>query len=84
MLWYLMDGLYKGKREAAIEDRNAFNEFTLAFAEVETVFLKSKKTGRWWMQVPDGSFIACSHLDYLIASNNETPERWMRAVERSA
>jgi hypothetical protein len=35
------------------------------------------------MQLPDERFIACSKIDYLIASNNEIPERWMRAVERS-
>ncbi len=83
MLWYLMDGVYKSKQEAALNNRNNFNEFTMAFAEVETTFLQSKRTGRWWMQMPDGKFIACSKTDYLIASNNEIPERWMRAVERS-
>lgn len=83
MLWYLMDGVYKGKREAAFENKDAFNEFTMAFAEVETVFLQSKHTGRWWMQLPDSSFIACSKSDYMAAANNDIPERWMRAVERS-
>lgn len=83
MLWYLMDGVNKSKQEANFEDRNSFNEFTLAFAEVDTTFLQSKHTGRWWMQMPDEKFIACSKIDYLIASNNEIPERWMRAVERS-
>ncbi len=83
MLWYYMDGIYKGKQEAELDNRSEFNEFTLAFAEVETVFLQSKRTGRWWMQLPDGKFIACSQFDYLIASNNEIPERWFRAVERS-
>jgi hypothetical protein len=54
----------------------------MAFAEVETVFLQSKKTGRWWMQLPDKKFIACSYKDYLLASSNEIPERWLRAQER--
>lgn len=83
MLWYLMDGVLKGKQEATFGEAGSFNEFKLAFAEVETTFLQSKKTGRWWMQLPDGNFIACSHHDYTTASQNEIPERWMRAVERS-
>jgi formiminoglutamase len=83
MLWYLMDGMLKCKYEAKLSESNNFNEFKLAFAEVETTFLQSKKTGRWWMQLPDGNFIACSHQDYTTASQNEIPERWMRAVERS-
>lgn len=82
MLWYLMDGIYKGKQEAGLDQRSDFNEFNLAFAEVQTIFLQSKKTGRWWVQLPDGKFIACSHHDYMIAANNDIPERWLRAVER--
>jgi len=41
-----------------------------------------KKTGRWWMEAPDGKMIACSHYDYIVASSNNIPERWMRAAER--
>ncbi len=83
MLWYLMDGINKGKLEARLEERDHFNEFRLAFAELETTFLQSKRTGRWWMEIPDGKMIACSHLDYMIASSNDIPERWLRAAERS-
>ncbi len=83
LLWYIMDGVHKSKQESALEDRNNFYEFTMAFAEIETVFLQSKKTGRWWMQLPDERFVACSKLDYIIASNNEMPERWLRAIERN-
>lgn len=83
MLWYLMDGIYKGKTEAQLEERDHFNEFKMAFAEIETTFLQSKKTGRWWMEVPDGKMIACSHFDYMVASSNDIPERWLRAAERS-
>ena len=83
MLWYLMDGRSRGRREADIDERESFNEYHMAFAEVETTFLQSKKTGRWWMQLPDKRFIACSYKDYLLASSNEIPERWLRAQERS-
>ena len=83
MLWYLMDGINKSKLEAKLEDRDNFNEFRMAFAEVETTFLQSKKTGRWWMEAPDGKMIACSHYDYIVAADNNIPERWMRAAERN-
>lgn len=82
MLWYLIDGRSRGNREVAITDREFFNEFHTVFAEVDTVFLQSKKTGRWWMQLPDGKFIACSNKDYQQASSNDIPERWLRAQER--
>ena len=82
MLWYFMDGFSRNKREAKLEERESFNEFHTVFSDVDTVFLQSKKTGRWWMQLPDKQFIACSYKDYLVASNNELPERWLRAQER--
>ena len=83
MLWYAIDGRNRGKREADLEEKDSFNEFHIAFAEVETTFLQSKKTGRWWMRLPDKKYIACSYNDYLLASSNEVPERWLRAQERS-
>ena len=82
MLWYLMDGRSKSNREAPMEEKESFNEYHTVFAEVETVFLQSKKTGRWWMQLPDKKYIACSYKDYLIAAGNDIPERWLRAQER--
>ena len=83
MLWYLIDGKSRGRREAALTEKDGFVEYHTAFAEVETSFLKSKKTQRWWMQLPDHKYIACSYQDYLLASSNEIPERWLRAQERS-
>ncbi len=83
MLWYVMDGISKSKHEASLDNRSEFDEFNIAFAEVETVFLRSKRTGRWWMQLHDGKYVACSYADYLTAGNNDIPERWLRAVERS-
>jgi len=83
MLWYYMDGIFKSKFESSIKDRENFNEFTLALSEFDTTFLQSKKTGRWWMKAHDGKFIPCSKMDYIIAGNNDIPERWMRYAERS-
>ena len=83
MLWYVLDGRSRGRREAELDEKDSFNEYHTAFAEVATTFLQSKKTGRWWMQLPDKRFIACSYKDYLLASSNEIPERWLRAQERS-
>jgi arginase family enzyme len=82
MLWYFIDGKSRSKQEAAPEDKHNFNEFHTAFTDVDTTFLQSKRTGRWWMQLPNKRLIACSYKDYINASNNEIPERWLRAQER--
>lgn len=83
MLWYVLDGRSRGKLEADLTDKDSFVEFHTAFTEVQTIFIQSKKTGRWWMQLPDKKFVACSYKDYLLASSNEIPERWLRTQERS-
>lgn len=82
MVWYFIDGRYKALNENPISDREYYNEYNTFFAEVEAVFLQSQKSGRWWMQLPNKKFIACSYKDYLDASRNEIPERWLRAQER--
>lgn len=82
MLWYFIDGKNRSRQESSLNERQDFNEYHTAFAEVDTVFLQSKKTGRWWMQMPDKKLIACSYKDYLFASSNQIPERWLRAQER--
>jgi arginase family enzyme len=82
MVWYFIDGKSRSKQEAFFDDKHNFNEYHTAFTEMDTVFLQSKRTGRWWMQMPDKKMIACSYNDYLQASSNEIPERWLRAQER--
>lgn len=83
MIWYFIDGISKKRNEPSLSDTSNFVEYHTFFAEVETLFLQNKKTKRWWMQMPDKKFIPCSINDYLCASNNEMPERWLRTQERS-
>lgn len=83
MIWYFIDGLRIRKQEDALENKDSFNTYHVPIAEVDTLFLKSKRTGRWWMKLPDKSFLPCSYNDYLIAGNGkDIPERWLRAQER--
>ncbi len=82
MIWYFIDGKYRALQEASLNDRDNFNEFNCSFTDIATTFLQSKKTNRWWMQLPNKKFIACSYSDYVNASHNNIPERWLRAQER--
>lgn len=84
MIWYFLEGRSRGSREGDIRNREGFNEFHIAFGDMGATFLQSKRTGRWWMGLPDNSFIPCTYNDYLLASSNEIPERWLRAQERNA
>ena len=83
MLWYFIDGRHRLKQESSLEDRHNFNEFHIVFSDMDTIFLQSKRTNRWWMQMPDEKFIACSQNDYITAGKNNFPERWLRVQERN-
>jgi len=82
MIWYFVDGYLVRKSEAKLTEREEFMIFNVAFTENDTVFLKSKRTNRWWMRLPDGTYVPCSYNDYLIASQDQIPERWLREQER--
>ena len=58
--------LRRSKQEAAFSDSNLFNEFNTSFTDEGTLFLQSRRTGRWWMQLPDKKMIACSWLALLM------------------
>lgn len=82
MIWYFVDGYLVRKTEARLTDRDEFMVFNVAFTDNDTVFLKSKRTNRWWMRLPDQNFVPCSYNDYLVASADQIPERWLREQER--
>jgi formiminoglutamase len=82
MVWYFIDGYLVRKSEAAITDHEEFVVFHVSFTDNDTVFLKSKRTNRWWMRLPNQSYVPCSYNDYVLASSDEIPERWLREQER--
>jgi formiminoglutamase len=83
MIWYFIDGVYYKMQEADFADRINFNEFHVNMVGHAVLFVQSKRTNRWWMQLPNKQMIPCTRKDYLIAANNDMPERWLREMERS-
>ncbi|MGN6566780.1 MAG: arginase, partial [Flavipsychrobacter sp.] len=82
MIWYFIDGYQVRRSEARLTERDEFISFHVSFTDNDTVFLKSKRTNRWWMKLPNQLYVPCSYNDYLIASKDEIPERWLREQER--
>lgn len=82
MLWYFVDGFRIQLAEYPVSTADAFESFHVNLSQTATTFLKSKRTNRWWMQLPNGQYIPASYNDYLIAAANDLPERWLRAQER--
>jgi len=82
MIWYFVEGIVLRRKEAPLENREEFAEFNIRFTANDTTFLKSRRSGRWWMQLPDARFVPCAYSDYLAACNDEIPDRWLREQER--
>ncbi len=82
MMWYFIDGFQVRKTEVPLTQEEDFVTFHVTFTDNDTIFLKSKRTNRWWMKLPGREHIPCSYNDYLEASSNEMPERWLREQER--
>lgn len=82
MIWYFIEGLALRRQEAPLSDREQFAEFHVRFTANDTTFLKSRRSGRWWMELPGGTFVPCGYNDYLTACNDEIPDRWLREQER--
>jgi formiminoglutamase len=82
MIWYFIDGVYAKMQEAPLSDKAQFLEYNVMVNGAYTLFIKSKSTNRWWVQLPDKSFYPCSYDDYKTASNGLIPEVWMKELNR--
>ena len=91
ILWFFLEGFSQKQYETpALSNSNSerFVKYHVRITDLDDdlIFVKSNSTERWWMELPVGKdqnlYIACSHEDYLKASQNEVPERWVKAGDR--
>lgn len=94
MLWYFAEGLCNKEQEDPLQEPEQFIKYTTSFEKYDfnIVFFKSKKTDRWWMEVPlEGQpgqnkikrFITpCSLTDYQQACREDIPDRWWHAYHK--
>jgi len=93
MIWCFIDGFYNRKRDIPLNPKSHYLIYKTNFRheEHELVFIKSKKSDRWWMQVPfpnKGSLnerfhlVPCRYDDYKIAVAGEMPDLWWRTYQK--
>jgi formiminoglutamase len=92
MIWYFVDGVMNQYPESPNENKEDFTKFITSIqnSSYQIVFYKSKRTDRWWMEVPINErefrgtmhIMPCSYNDYLSATREEIPERWLQAVKK--
>ncbi|PST84753.1 arginase [Pedobacter yulinensis] len=93
MVWYFVDGFYNRKKDFPLTPKSQFIIYRASLKEGsgEMVFVKSKKSDRWWMQVPYPSgptkneryhLVPCRYDDYQTAVNGEMPDLWWRTYQK--
>ena len=92
MLWYFVDGYMNRYPENPVDNKDEFLKFITSIQNnaYQIVFYKSKRTDRWWMEVPINEkefvgshhIVPCSYKDYLAATQEELPERWWQAMKK--
>ncbi len=97
MIWYFIDGFARRRNDFPdkhIKDSSDFIKYVASIREFQNKinFYKSKKSDRWWMEVPcppslqmkyDRHFLVpCSYSDYQEACQNEIPEKWWQVYQK--
>jgi arginase family enzyme len=88
MIWYFIEGFYSRKDSLSFKSSD-YIKYTVSLDTKPStlVFYKSKRSGKWWLEVPSQdkerfdrmSTVPCSYADYQIAQKGEIPERWINA-----
>jgi arginase family enzyme len=93
IMWYFIEGVNCRIKDDDFSDSNSYLKFTVLVESEELVFFKSKKTGRWWIEIPfleysntklkQHPLLACTHEDYISATKGLIPERWYKAYKKN-
>jgi len=94
MIWFLIEGFSLRKHDNPRFDSDDYTRYHVFSKRVdrEILFYKSKKSDRWWMEVPCPAnsderykrhyLIACSYMDYQTALHDELPDKWWQTYQK--
>ncbi|MGE0567784.1 MAG: formimidoylglutamase [Bacteroidia bacterium] len=93
MIWCFIDGYYSRKNDYPSRTNQEYLRFHVVLEDkYEINFYKSRKSDRWWMEVPypphkgvqfeRHTLIPCSQKDYDLAMKSEIPDRWWQTYQK--
>jgi arginase family enzyme len=93
ILWYFIEGFTHRINDILFKDQDQYFRHAVSVntALSELVFYQSKRTGRWWIEVPffhvktkqdKKYFLPCSKADFETACQDVVPERWWRSYHK--
>lgn len=92
-VWYFIEGYCFRSKEYPFGSKEDYLKYIVLIDEDELIFFKSNKTERWWIEIPfldnvnnklkRNTLLPCTHDDYLLACEQEVPNRWWKAYRRN-
>jgi arginase family enzyme len=93
ILWYFVEGFTHRINDILFKEQDQYLRHAVSVTNAlsELVFYQSKKTGRWWIEVPffhvktqqdKKYFLPCSKNDFETACQDVVPERWWRTYHK--
>jgi arginase family enzyme len=94
MIWYFIDGYYRRFNDFPFRKKSDYIKYRVSIKDHknEIVFYKSKRSDRWWMEVPypiqkklkfeRHCLVPCSYKDYEAATREEVPDRWWQSYQK--
>ena len=90
MIWYFIEGVNFRANDYPFGLKDQYKKFIVPIEDQVLNFYKSNKSGRWWMEIQISNnnkfkrhaLIPCTYQDYVSASNQEIPERWMQTFKK--
>jgi formiminoglutamase len=93
VFWYFVEGVNFRTLDEDFTDERYYSTYKVPINEEILVFKKSHKTGRWWIEMPfisevdtklkKHTLLPCTYSEYVGATNQEIPERWMKARRKN-
>lgn len=94
LIWYFIDGVEHRQGDFPIGSKKSYIKYRVFMSELdeEILFLKSDKTGRWWMEVPyppevgkkydRHQLVPCDYRTYEQAMKGEIPDLWWKTYQK--
>jgi formiminoglutamase len=90
MIWYFIEGVNYRANDYPFGLKDQYKKFIVPIEDQILNFYKSHKSGRWWMEIglnennkfKRHALIPCTYQEYVSASNQEIPERWIRTLKK--
>jgi hypothetical protein len=93
VLWYFIEGFNLRTNEYPVTVNESFIKYRVPVQNEVLTFLKSTKTGRFWIELPfvslvqnklkQNALLPCSKMEYELACDQVLPDRWLKARQKN-